>query len=710
MKTQKTIYFVLCLVCGIFLLSKPLTAQISEAEKLFEAGVYQQEAAGNFEEAIILFNRLVKEYPNERVIAAKALMRLGICYERQGSQKASEAYQQIISQYPDQVSLVNQARSRLAELGSGEPAGLIMTRLYPPDLYLECQTLSPDGTKLAYIDFDIGQNLAIYDLVSGEKTLLTSYDYEAKSIYTYSPVWSPDNKEIVYHAGKFDDQENESVTLSITTLEGKTHVLYKNTDKGGVAPCDWLPDKSAVIAASGNQDGLHKLVSISTKDGSSRDLCMLQRTFSNSDIFTDEASLMADVSPDGQLIVFSDSEGPNNGQRDIYTISPTDGTKRILIQHPADDREPRWSPDGRNIVFMSNRHGSWALWGVAIRDGEPNGLPFMILEGMQDTDLASWTKDGLCSRTMAIINEIYLLKFDPQTKKVVGKPEIMESQDYGKSFFPQWSPDGKYLSYRSTLGGSQSLNILVKPTNGGESRSCKYDYKVRPVAGAYQWLPDGSGIGFVYSDKENNIYFSLLDPETGESNTRQVPTGDYKGGLVNLVWEGDGKAFFFVKVGDTAQETGIVRHDMETGKERFIFVNQPDDSLIYSWFSLKISPDHKSLALNKGKFITTVDINSGKFDQMQFDELKAFNAPTWSPDGNYLLVKGVPKGGSEANELYIISLADRTCTSLNISQYLPKGARIFASHDWSPDGKTIAFDTRSWKSEANLIRNLIPEK
>jgi Tol biopolymer transport system component len=359
---------------------------------------------------------------------------------------------------------------------------------------------------------------------------------------------------------------------------------------------------------------------------------------------------------------------------------------------------------------MSNRHGSWALWGVAVRDGQADGLPFMILEGMQDTELASWTKDGLCSRTMAIINEIYTLNIDPRTRKAVGKPQIMEPQSYGKSFLPQWSPDGKYLSYRSTLDAGQSLNIMVKPTNGGETRSCKYDYKVRPVSGSYQWLPDGSGIGFVHTDKENNVYLTLLDPETGESNTRQVPTGDYKGGLINLAWDGEGKAFFFVKVGDTGQETGIVRHDMETGKERFIVVNQPEDTLIYGWFSLKISPDYKSLALNKGKYITTVDINTGKFDQMKFDEPKTLLAPDWSPDGKYLLVKGAPKEGSEINELYMISLADRTCTSLNISQYLPKGARIYASHDWSPDGKTIAFDTRSWKSEANLIRNLIPEK
>ena len=710
MNTHKSFYLVLCLVCGTFLYTNPLIAQISEAEKLFEAGVYQQEAAGNFEEAIIIFNRLVKEYSKERSVAAKALMRLGICYERQGSQKASEAYQQIISQYPDQVSLVNQARNRLAELINKEPAGLTMTRLLPPEVYLECQTLSPDETKLAGIDFNDGQNLAIYDLTGGKLELLTRYNWTNNSCYTYTPVWSPDSKEIAYYGGCWGDQDNTALNLSIATLEGKTHVLYKNNEKGGVAPCDWLPDKSAILAVTGNDKGIYKMILISTKDGASRDLCQLQRTFKGTDVSIAQASGIADVSPDGRLIVFSDSEGPDNGQRDIYTISVKDGKKKMLVQHPADDREPRWSPDGRHIVFLSNRHGGWALWGVAIRDGQTDGAPFMILEGMADKELAFWTQKGLCSRTMANINEIYTLNIDPQSKKALGKPEIMQTLSFGRSSFPQFSPDGKYMSYRAFFESDPASYVIIKPTKGGEPKKIKYELPIRPVGGSYRWLLDGSGLGFLYWDADKNIYFSRLDPETGEWHTKQVPTGDFQGNMMNLAWSCDAKAFLYTNIGAPGQESGIVKHELETGSESYVLRNEKGDSLSYEWWNLKMSPDCKTLAVKWGNYISLLDIGTGKLDQIKLDEKYNLLSPVWSPDGKYLLVKGPPKEGAEINELFIISLADRSCTRLDISQYLPKGARIMSSHDWSPDGKTVVFDTRSWKSEANLIRNLIPDR
>ena len=710
MKTSKTFIPVLCLLAGTFLLHDPVYAQVSEAEKLFEAGVYQQEAAGNFDEAIVLFNRVVNEYPKERTVAAKALLRLGICYERQGNQKASGAYQQIISKYSDQVSLVNEARNRLAAMSNQELAGLSMTRLLPAEVYLECQTLSPDETKLTGIDFNDGQNLAVYDLAAGKLELLTKYDWSNKSCYAYTPVWSPDSREIAYYGGCWGDDENTEINLSITTLDGKTHVLFKNNDKGGVAPCDWLPDKSAILAVNGNDKGIYKLVLISTKDGVSRDLCQLQRTFKGTDVSIAQASGIADVSPDGQLIVFSDSEGPDNGQRDIYTISAKDGTKKMLVQHPADDREPRWSPDGRHIVFLSNRHGSWALWGVAIQDGQTDGSPFMILEGMADKELAFWTKKGLCSRTMANISEIYTLNIDPVSKKVTGKPKIMETLSYGRSSMPQWSPDGKYMSYRALFESDPSSYVIIKPTKGGEPKKIKYELPIRPVGGSYRWLPDGSGIGFLYWDADKNIYFSRLDPETGEWHTKQVPTGDFQGNMMNLAWSGDGKAFFYTNIGTPGQESGIVKHELETGSESYVLRNEKGDSLSYEWWNLKMSPDCKTLAVKWGNSISLLDIGTGKLDQIIPDEKYVLLSPVWSHDGKNLLVKGPSKKGDETNELFIISLADRTCTSLNISQFLPKGARIYASHDWSTDGKTIVFDTRSWKSEANLIRNLIPEK
>jgi tetratricopeptide (TPR) repeat protein len=116
MRAPDTIKVLFYMMCVMVLLTSKAQAQISESGKLYEQGIYQLEAAGNFEEAILLFNRVVNEHPTDKPLAAKALLKLGLCYERQGSQKAEEAYTLIIEKFADQAQQVAEARERLAAL------------------------------------------------------------------------------------------------------------------------------------------------------------------------------------------------------------------------------------------------------------------------------------------------------------------------------------------------------------------------------------------------------------------------------------------------------------------------------------------------------------------------------------------------------------------------------------------------------------------
>ena len=134
-----------------------------------------------------------------------------------------------------------------------------------------------------------------------------------------------------------------------------------------------------------------------------------------------------------------------------------------------------------------------------------------------------------------------------------------------------------------------------------------------------------------------------------------------------------------------------------------------EDTIVWAWWNLRLSRDNKMLAYSLGRKIGLVDIATGKIEKTDCDDGHILLAPTWSPDGKFLLVKGPHQEGDDINELFVVSRADCKYKSLNISQYLPRNARIMTSHDWSPDGRTIVFDIRTWKSEANLIQNVIPE-
>src|SRR5215211_8024157 len=68
--------------------------------------------------------------------------------------------------------------------------------------------------------------------------------------------------------------------------------------------------------------------------------------------------MSVDVSPNGQTLVF-DLLG------DLYTMPIAGGTATPLTRGMAFDGQPRWSPDGKKIVFVSDRDGGWNLWTIS---------------------------------------------------------------------------------------------------------------------------------------------------------------------------------------------------------------------------------------------------------------------------------------------------------------------------------------------------------
>src|SRR5438876_562156 len=90
-----------------------------------------------------------------------------------------------------------------------------------------------------------------------------------------------------------------------------------------------------------------------------------------------------DISPDGKLVAFS-------YLGDIYTVETIGGTARPVTSHPAHDIHPVFSPDGRQIAFASNRHGSYDVFVVSARGGKPKRLTF---DSAADIP-CGWSPDG----------------------------------------------------------------------------------------------------------------------------------------------------------------------------------------------------------------------------------------------------------------------------------------------------------------------------
>jgi len=77
------------------------------AEQLYQSGIYKEEVEGDLEKAIVIYEQILKDFLENKTIAAKALYHIGLCYEKLGNQEAQKAYQRLIDEYPGQIQEVN---------------------------------------------------------------------------------------------------------------------------------------------------------------------------------------------------------------------------------------------------------------------------------------------------------------------------------------------------------------------------------------------------------------------------------------------------------------------------------------------------------------------------------------------------------------------------------------------------------------------------
>ena len=229
------------------------------------------------------------------------------------------------------------------------------------------------------------------------------------------------------------------------------------------------------------------------------------------DVTLDEGTWMSlDVSPDGQTIVF-DLLG------DLYTLPITGGTATRITSGPAFDKQPRFSPDGTRIVFVSDRTGSRNIW-LANPDGtEAKALTKEKTHGFASPD---WSADG----------EYIVVRKESLTDITAANELHMFHRDGGKGFRiateetnpsgPVASPDGRWI-YFSTGAPIRSGGATIKrhdlrtgdvlPLTGG------YGGAVRPTLS-----PDGTTMAFGRRlDGEEVLVLRNLD--TGTERVAYAP-------------------------------------------------------------------------------------------------------------------------------------------------------------------------------------------
>ncbi len=377
---------------------------------------------------------------------------------------------------------------------------------------------SPDGKQIAFATEEIGDpasrlgdsTLFVVDAAGGAPRKAVEGD-------AVQPAWSPSGRYIVYWSNNGGQRDLFMVASAGGTRTGLTtdraldwspiwspdgKFVYFSSDRGAAMNLWRIPMDESSGRPVGEPEPVTTGVQASaslprlSKDGSK--LAFRSRVASINPVAIpfDPVTLRAGtpvvldtqnniripsgVSPDGtQIAYFAIGEH----QEDLF-IGPRDGPMRRVTDDPARDRSPGFTPDGRSLVFYSNRDGQWRPWIIGLDGGglrkladPPAGAVYVLVSPKGDaivfiSDSGQGVYTAPLGTTPSVVTEF------PNTAVA------------GKYFSPSdWSPDGAQLAGNFTTASGRPAGVGVYDLGKKTATMLSTDETY-----ATGWLPDNRRI------------------------------------------------------------------------------------------------------------------------------------------------------------------------------------------------------------------------
>jgi DNA-binding winged helix-turn-helix (wHTH) protein len=228
--------------------------------------------------------------------------------------------------------------------------GSTLARVYGP-------AVSRDGRFIAFTWNDVW----LHDLVTGEERHLAG---QAPSDRRFEcAIVSPDGKLVAYVAHSPAPLEAAELWLIGTDGSGRRRLL------GGY---------NRILTPAWSTDGKQILASVWDKDKHDLKTALVAISDGSSSWFGEMISPR--LSPDRRHIAFVRRIPSPDVHFDVYIHSVEQGTDLPLVENFGDSATPLWAPDGKSVLFVSDRNGSRDLWSIRVVEGKALGPPEMIKE------------------------------------------------------------------------------------------------------------------------------------------------------------------------------------------------------------------------------------------------------------------------------------------------------------------------------------------
>ena len=243
----------------------------------------------------------------------------------------------------------------------------------------------------------------------------------------------------------------------------------------------------------------------------------------------DTVVMSVDMSPDQKQMLVARGAAPNI---DVFLYDANGTPIRKLTDQPNFDYQPRWSPDGQRLAYVSVRENRQVIFTM-----RPDGseLTQLTANGVQNSEPA-WSPDG---RRIAFRSErngspeIFVMNADGSDQRALTSGV--------RAVYPEWSPDGSKILFTATVNSRANIHVMNADGRGQRQLTESATGNSRLAF----WSPDGKQIVFnTTRDGNDEIYIMSADG----SNARNV--SNHPANEIPFGWSADGQYILFLSTRD----------------------------------------------------------------------------------------------------------------------------------------------------------------
>ena len=291
--------------------------------------------------------------------------------------------------------------------------------------FVNCSATSSDTESCSqiaytYYSYPKVQNGDVYSVCADGSGVTRLTDDPA---YDGAPAWSPDGTQIAF----------------VSDRSGAAQVYRMNADGGNVRQLTtdmqnddpvWLPDGEQIAVRTTEGQGLYwwRIFNLNTNQ-------IVDLTEASYDFFFQKQA-WSPTNPEVAYMSLAEQQGRNDGSSQIHVKASDGSYDRALTDNIWANVNPVWSPDGKQLAFLSEMHGEYNIFALYVMDADGGNARQISEPIFTESAVYSWSPDG----KQIAIGDIFLghiLLLDAASGK---SAELLPAAEGETIMEPAWQP------------------------------------------------------------------------------------------------------------------------------------------------------------------------------------------------------------------------------------------------------------------------------